>query len=199
MLSDWQKHLPTNLHIPILYPLFLFFHRGENEIKVQNSISQVFKLACLLSFSLIIVASSSNNYNNFFLSTFGPWIHLAFLYLVNVCSLLLKHQRVNYTQCVYSNFYVLQRCVCRCHSSPRLGGGVGPQTLIFNLNLHSLCTSPYILTSYIRATKVQAPKTSFFIVVTPPYSQLWDACCTWKWLHCEYQKHTGWCWDVLQM
>ena len=41
-------------------------------------------------------------------------------------------------------------------------GGEGAQALNFNLNLHSPCTSPNILTAHIRGGKVQAPKSYYF-------------------------------------
>ena len=53
--------------------------------------------------------------------------------------------------------------VCMQVSFKSRGGGYGgAQALIFNLNLHSPCTSPNILTAHIRGGKVQAPKTYYF-------------------------------------
>ena len=48
VLSDWQKHLPTNCLLALYYPP-IFSPYSRMRIKVQHPIGQIFKLACLLS------------------------------------------------------------------------------------------------------------------------------------------------------
>ena len=70
---------------------------------------------------------------------------------------------VNYSVCyrMMSKMIIIYLIKVCLHAGVR-SGGEGAQALNFNLNLHSPCTSPNILTAHIRGGKVQAPKTYCF-------------------------------------